>query len=167
MCESIGHRLLQDPKRVMTIFKKYCARLRLFLPFPFELNAPSLLPGCLWLDPVQAINPSFWGKNIIADLWKKNYSIDDDDIGWDREADKEKEEDKERKNKAKTKNIGRRIIPTAKPSVRRIRKRRIWERRIIPRQTRHPTISFSRSVGWLVCRSPFYFLSQFYFFKSF
>ena len=36
--------------------------------------------GCLWLDPVQAINPSFWGKNLIAEWFvKKKYSIDDDD----------------------------------------------------------------------------------------
>ena len=67
-------------------------------------------------------------------ICEKKYSIDDDDIGWDRETDKEKEEDKERKTKTKTKNIGRQIIPTAKSSVRRIRKRRIWERRIRKRR---------------------------------
>ena len=95
--------------------------------------------------------PIFLRKKLNSEMiCEKKYSIDDDDIGWDRETDKEKEEDKERKTKTKTKNIGRRIISTAKDS-RRIRHPTISFSRV--HVTLHPALSVHWSVGWLVGRS--------------
>ena len=59
---------------------------------------------------------------------------DDDDNDEHREIRRDKTKDREKDLDIDLENIGRRIIPTANSSVRRIRKRRIWERRIRKRR---------------------------------